>query len=198
MSQPRTLTHDGAGDSEGLTNMVAYLVETYDADPTQVFATGSSSGCMMTNILLATYPDVFAAGSCYSGVAAGCFAGSPGSSPITSNSSCAQGKVQKTGAEWAEQVHEMYPTYNGTYPRMQTWHGTADNIVFYQNLIEQLKQWSTVLGVDWTSNVTDTPQSGYTKMVYGDGTQLVGYSALGVGHTVPVHVNVTLDWFGLL
>jgi len=32
-------------------------------------------------------------------------------------------------------------------------------------------------------------------MVYGDGTQLIGYSAVGVGHTVPVHETVDLAWF---
>ncbi|KAK9414794.1 hypothetical protein SUNI508_10912 [Seiridium unicorne] len=83
-----------------------------------MYATGSSSGCMMTNVLLAVYPDVFAAGSCYSGVAAGCFAGSSGNSPITSNRTCANGNVNKSGAEWAAQVHVMYPSYNGTYPHM--------------------------------------------------------------------------------
>lgn len=42
--------------------------------------------------------------------------------------------------------------------------------------------WSNVLGVAFTQNVTNTPIAGYTKMVYGDGTKLVGYSALDVGY----------------
>ena len=46
-------------------------------------------------------------------------------------------------------------------------------------------------------NNTNTPQSGYTQMVFGDGTQYVGYSAQGVGHTVPVHESAVLDWFGI-
>ncbi|KAI0137110.1 Alpha/Beta hydrolase protein [Xylariales sp. AK1849] len=198
VSSAKSLTHGGGGDSEGLTQMVDYLVKTYNADPTKVYATGSSSGCMMTNVLLATYPDVFAAGSCYSGVAAGCFAGSPGSSPTSSDPACADGKVIKTGDEWAAQVHAMYPTYNGTYPRMQTFHGTADNLVFYANLGEQLKEWSTLLGVSFSRNVTNSPQSEYTKMIYGDGTKLIGYSAVGVGHTVPVHLQLDMEWFGLI
>ncbi len=78
-----TLTHDGGGDSASLVRMVQYVIDRYNADPAKVYVTGASSGCMMTNVLLAAYPDVFAAGSCYSGVAANCLAGSPGSSPIT-------------------------------------------------------------------------------------------------------------------
>jgi acetylxylan esterase len=34
-------------------------------------------------------------------------------------------------------------------------------------------------------------------MVYGDGTQVVGYSAQGVGHTVPIHETMDLAWFGI-
>jgi acetylxylan esterase len=192
-----TLTHGGGGDSNGLVNMVNYVIERYGADPTKVYATGSSSGCMMTNVLLAAYPDVFAAGSCYSGVAANCLAGSPGSSPISADPKCANGQNIKTGDQWAQLVKAMYPGYTGAYPRMQTLHGTADTLVTYPNLGEQLKEWSTLLGVQFSSNVTNTPQSGYTKMVYGDGTKLVGYSAAGVGHTVPVNRDLDMAWFGL-
>ncbi|KAI0007290.1 carbohydrate esterase family 1 protein [Xylariaceae sp. FL0662B] len=192
-----TLTNNGGGDSTGLVNMVKYLITKYNADPTKVYATGSSSGCMMTNVLLAVYPDVFAAGSCYSGVAAGCLAGSPGSSPISADQTCANGQNIHTPEEWAELAKAMYPGFSGSYPRMQTLHGEADNFVHYENLAEQLKEWSALLGVEFTKNVTDTPQSGYTQIVYGDGTKLVGYSARGVGHTVPVHPELDMTWFGL-
>jgi acetylxylan esterase len=69
--------------------------------------------------------------------------------------------------------------------------------VNYPNLAEQLKEWSAMMGVSFTKNVTNTPQSGYTQLVYGDGTKLVAYSASGVGHTVPVHEDVDLKWFGI-
>ncbi|KAI1207721.1 carbohydrate esterase family 1 protein [Annulohypoxylon truncatum] len=197
VASEKTLTNNGGGDSTGLVNMVKYLIEKYNGDPTKVYATGSSSGCMMTNVLLAVYPDVFAAGSCYSGVAAGCLAGSPGSSPQSADPTCASGQNVKTGEQWAEQAKAMYPGFTGSYPRMQTFHGTADHFVDYKNLAEQLKEWSALLGVEFTKNVTNTPQSGYTQMVYGDGTKLVGYSAANVGHTVPVHPQLDVAWFGL-
>ncbi|KAK1725283.1 hypothetical protein CaCOL14_012980 [Colletotrichum acutatum] len=192
-----SLTRDGGGDSTGLANMIRYTIGQYGADPKRVFVTGSSSGCMMTNVLTATYPDLFAATSCYSGVAAGCLAGSPGSSPISADPTCANGLVVKTGEQWAAQVRAMYPGYNGSYPRVQTFHGTADSLVKYPNLAEQLKEWSTIHGVSFAKNNTNTPISGYTQMIYGDGTKLVGYSAQGVGHTVPVQEDQDLKWFGL-
>ncbi|KAF2827954.1 alpha/beta-hydrolase [Ophiobolus disseminans] len=191
------LSRDAGGDNQGLVSMIKYTIQKYSADPTKVFATGSSSGCMMTNVLMATYPDVIAAGSCYSGVAAGCLAGSPGASPGSADPKCANGQNIKTQDQWVAQAKAMYPGYNGTYPRMATWHGTADTLVKIPNLGEQLKEWSGLHGVTFTKNVTNTPQSGYTQMVYGDGTKLVGYSAQGVGHTVPVHEAEDLKWFDL-
>jgi acetylxylan esterase len=194
----QTLTHDGNGDSQVLASMVDYVLSTYGGDPSKVFVTGSSSGCMMTNVMSAVYPELFAAASCYSGVAAGCLAGSPGSSPTTADPACAAGQIQKTGEEWAEQVRAMYPGYEGAYPRFLTWHGEADYFVNYPNLAEQLKEWSALHGVELTSEEQNTPDSGYTKMIYGDGTQLVGISAAGVGHTVPVHPQQDFEWFGLI
>jgi acetylxylan esterase len=44
---------------------------------------------MKTNVIIALYPDLFAAATCYSGVVAGCLAGSPSSSPIFSVPACA-------------------------------------------------------------------------------------------------------------
>ena len=76
-----------------------------------------------------------------------------------------------------------------------SWHGTIDTTLYYPNLGQELLEWSNVLGVSFNYNLTNTPQSEYTEMVYGDGTQLIGYSAVGVGHTVPVHETVDLAWF---
>ena len=193
-----TLTHGGGGDSQGLANIAKYFIEKYNADPDRIFTTGSSSGGMISGTLMATYPDVFKGASIYSGFAAGCIAGSPGSNPSECNPQCLAGKLVHTGKEWADIARAMYPSYNGSYGPMLIWHGTSDFIVAYGNLAEELKQWSTLKDVSFTTNVTNSPSSGYTKMIYGDGTQLMGYSGRGVGHTVPVHPQVDFNFFGLL
>jgi len=78
------------------------------------------------------------------------------------------------------------------------YHGTADFTLAYPNLAEEMKEWSNVLGVSWSQNISNTPIAGYTRMVYGDGTKLVGFSALDVGHSVPVRTEDDLVWFGLM
>ncbi|KAF4633373.1 hypothetical protein G7Y89_g4748 [Cudoniella acicularis] len=187
-----TLTHNAGGDSLGIASMVRYTITTYGADTSKVFMTGTSSGAMMTNVLAGAYPDLFVAGAAFSGVPYGCFAGAS-----AWNSQCAEGELIKTAQAWGDEARTGYPGYAGTRPRLQLWHGTVDTTLYYQNLIEANKQWSNVFGISWTKNNTNTPLSGYTQMIYGDGTQYVAYSAVGVGHTVPVRESDVLNWFGI-
>ncbi|KAF1955496.1 alpha/beta-hydrolase [Byssothecium circinans] len=174
----KSLIRDGGGDSQSIVQMVDYALSKYSADPTRVFVVGTSSGSMMGNVLAAVYPDVFAAASVYSGVAAGCMA-VPDGTPPNPYDPCGLGRLVKTPQQWGDI------------------HGTSDTTVAYQNFIEDLKQWSNVHGVAFAKNTTNTPDPNYTQMTYGDGTKLTGYSARGVGHVVPLHPTQALSFFGL-
>lgn len=48
VSSDATLQHDGGGDSQGISQMVTYTLDTYGGDASRVFVTGTSSGAMMT------------------------------------------------------------------------------------------------------------------------------------------------------
>jgi acetylxylan esterase len=152
---------------------------------------------MMTNVLAATYPEMFAAGIVYSGVAAGCFMSSSGGVDAW-NSSCAQGTSRATAAKWGQVALDMYPGYNGTRPRMQIYHGSADGTLLPPNYNETIKQWCGVFGYNENAPATtqaNTPQSGYTKYTFGD--HLQGIYAQGVGHTVPIRGADDMTFFGL-
>lgn len=187
-----TLTHNAGGDSLGLASAVRYAIANYGVDASKVFVTGTSSGAMMTEVMAGAYPDLFNAGAIFSGEPYGCFAG-----PSAWNSQCSTGQLTKTAQQWGDQVRSGYPGYTGARPRLQNWHGTADTTLAYQSLIEANKEWSNVLGVTFTKNVTNTPLPGYTEMIYGDGTKYVAYSALNVGHTVPEQEGLVLQFFGI-
>lgn len=174
--------------------MVKYTLSKYNGNSNRVFVTGTSSGAMMTNVLLGSYPDVFAAGSAFAGVAFGCFAGN---GYDVWNSNCANGLVIKTGAEWAAIVKAAYPGYNGFRPKMQVFHGTADTTLYPQNLQEEIKEWTAVLGLPSTpiSTTANTPVSGWTKYVYG--SMFEAYSAAGVPHNIPTQEGTVMAWFDL-
>jgi len=117
-----SLTHGGGGDSQTIINMVDYAVKNYGGDATRVYATGSSSGAMMTNVLAGAYPDVIKAGSVYSGVPDGCFfvpSATAGMATPGWNGACSSGTNIKTAQAWGDLVRSYYPSFKGTYPKMQ-------------------------------------------------------------------------------
>ncbi|KAK3335926.1 Alpha/Beta hydrolase protein [Cercophora scortea] len=195
VSSPASLTHNGGGNSNSIANMVTYTLAQYNGDASRVFVTGTSSGAMMTNVLSATYPEMFAAASAYSGVPAGCFY----TGTVNGwNSTCSGGNSIHTQTEWANTALNMYPGYTGARPKMMILHGSADTTLYPQNFNETLKQWSGVFGYTYGSpqqTLAQTPSAAYTKYVYGP--NLVGYYGTGVGHSVPVMGDLDLAWFGI-
>ncbi|KAK3933828.1 Alpha/Beta hydrolase protein [Diplogelasinospora grovesii] len=197
VSSKAALTHNGGGDSNSIANMVTYALQQYKGDASKVFVTGSSSGAMMTNVIAATYPEMFTAGIAYSGTAAGCFYSQSGGADQWNNS-CANGQARGTPQVWAKMVTDMYPGYNGSRPKMQIYHGSSDTTLAPANYNETIKQWCGVFGYDYTkpdSTKANSPQSGYTTYSWGD--HLVGIYAQGVGHTVPIRGSDDMKFFGL-
>ena len=184
VSTPQGLTRNGGGDSQGLISMVTYVEQHNNGNPKRVYVTGISSGAMMTNVMLAEYPDVFKAGSAFMGVPYHCFATTDES---MWNSACANGQISMTPQQWGDLVRAAFPGYHSPRPRMQIWHGTDDTILHYPNFGEEIKQWTNVHRVSQTPSFTDSPQSGWTRTRYG-GTgvdaPVEGISISGVGHVL--------------
>ncbi|WP_281894020.1 extracellular catalytic domain type 1 short-chain-length polyhydroxyalkanoate depolymerase [Phytohabitans aurantiacus] len=197
VSSASALRRGGGSDPVGLMSMVTYVQQRYNADPARIYATGTSSGAMMTNVMLGVYPDVFKAGASFAGVPFACFATTNGSEW---NSECANGTIIRTPQAWGDLVRNAYPGYTGARPRMQIWHGTNDEILRYPNFGEQVKQWTNVHGLSQTPSFTDTPQSGYTRTRYGGtGGQapVEAISMQGVSHNLPVDAAQVIRFFGL-
>jgi acetylxylan esterase len=185
------LARNGGSDNTGLISMINYVEQHNNGDSSNVYVTGASSGAMMTNVMLAEYPDVFKAGSAFMGVPYHCFATGAASatSGSTWNSSCANGQISMTAQQWGDLVrNDADPGYSGPRPRMQLWHGTADGTLNYNNFGQEILQWTNVLGVSQTPSSTDTPVSGWTRTRYGGtGTEspVEGVSIAGAGHVLP-------------
>lgn len=187
-----SLTHNGGGDAIAMASVAKYGISTWGVDPARVFATGTSSGAMMTQVLMGSYPDVFAGGAAFAGVPFGCFAG-----PGMWNSQCSQGQLTKTAQQWGDQVRNAYPGYTGKRPKLQIWHGTNDETLNYNNHREAIKQWTNVFGYSETPQqvVQNFPVSGWTKSVYGPNFEAI--SAQGVPHNIPIKETEVIKFFGL-
>lgn len=144
--------------------------------------------------MAAVYPDMFAAASEFSGEPAGCFY----TGTVRGwNGDCAGGKVHKTAAEWAAQVHKMYPSYTGKYPKMQVFHGDVDTTLNIASYNESIKEWSGIHG--YSGNPTQTINNyapKLTKYIYGPNLQ--GIWGHGIGHVVPTNETEALKWFGIM
>src|SRR3984885_13004284 len=187
VSSSQALTRNGGSDPVGLMSMITYTEQHYGGNPNQVYVTGASSGAMMTNVMLADYPDVFKAGVAFMGVPYHCFY----TGTVDGwNSACADGQVSMTGQAWGNLVRNTAdPGYSGARPRMEVWHGTADTTLNYKNFGQEILQWTNVLGVSSTPTTTSTPQSGWTETTYGgSGTMppVEGISVAGAGHVLPI------------
>jgi poly(hydroxyalkanoate) depolymerase family esterase len=195
VSSPQALRHDGGSDPVGIVSMVRYVLQRHNGDANRVYATGMSSGAMMTNVLLGAYPDVFKAGAAFAGVPFGCFATTDGSGW---NSTCAQGNLIKTPQQWGDLVRAAYPGYTGPRPKMQLWHGTADDTLRYPNFAEEIKQWTNVAGISQTPTTTDSPQASWTRTRYG-AAQVEAISIQGGPHNIMANgmAQHVMDFFGL-
>jgi len=194
------LTHGGGGDASGIISMVDYVVHNKNGDASRVFVAGHSSGGMMTNVLVGSYPDVFQAGAAFAGVPFACFA--QGSVSMGWNAACANGNVTMTGMQWGALVRAAYPGFSGDRPRMQLWHGTTDATVNFHNFGEEIKEWTDVLGVSDkpTTTENDAVRATWVRTRYVDSCGVVRVEAIqetGQPHNLVVDMANAVHFFGL-
>jgi acetylxylan esterase len=186
VSSNQALTRNGGSDPVGIMSMITYTEQHYGGNPNQVYVTGASSGAMMTDVMLADYPDVFKAGAAFMGVPYHCFY----TGTVDGwNSACAQGQVSMTAQQWGDLVRNTAdPGYSGPRPRVQLWHGTADTTLNYNNFGQEILQWTNVLGVSSSPSATLTPQSNWTETLYGSTSSpsVEAFSIAGAGHVLPI------------
>jgi poly(hydroxyalkanoate) depolymerase family esterase len=190
----------GGSDPVSIVSMITYAERQYGGDANRVYATGSSSGGMMTNEMLALYPDVFKAGAAFMGVPFNCFANAADYPPGSSR--CTGGSMDRTPQQWGDAVRQAYPGYTGPRPRVQLWHGTSDTLVPYSLLQEEIEQWTNVFGLSQTPTSADSPQSGWNRRRYADSSgtvQVEAYSIQGAGHSLPATgmAAYAISFFGL-
>jgi feruloyl esterase len=174
-------TTRGRGEAESIHQAIGHLVAQHGLDARRVFVTGLSAGGAMASVMLATYPEVFAAGA----IIAGLPYGSAGSMPEAFEA-MATGRP-RPAAEWAGLVRAA-SAQAGPWPRVAVWQGEADPTVRPANATEIVKQWTALHGLeDIAATVEAMP--GHTQHRWHDaaGVPLVEHHAIaGMAHGVPI------------
>jgi poly(hydroxyalkanoate) depolymerase family esterase len=127
----------GEGEAHSIVQMVEQMVRDHDIDRKRIFVTGLSAGGAMTLAMLASYPDVFAAGAVIAGLPYG---------GATNVKPALRGMFQappKSSRELGDLVREASPD-RIVWPKLSVWHGSADRTVKPSNAGEIIKQWLDV------------------------------------------------------
>ncbi|MFJ3941663.1 alpha/beta hydrolase family esterase [Streptomyces parvus] len=178
-------TRRGQGEAASIRQMVAHAATAYGVDTGRVQVTGLSAGGAMTSVMLAAYPDVFAAGAVVAGIPYGC------GTDVVSAFGCMSPGVDRTPAAWAQAVRDAHPGFAGPWPRVAIWHGDNDATVAPRNADELRDQWTAVHGLGQTPDRTSTIGPNSTRRseylaADGGATAVEVNRVPGIGHGTPV------------
>ncbi len=169
----------GQGEAASIASMVDYAVTTYGSDAARAFVSGLSGGGAMTAVMLAAYPDKFAAGSIDAGIPYGC------ATSVAQAYTCMSPGVDKTPAAWGDLARSAYAGYSGPRPRVAIWQGQSDTTVAPVNGVELRDQFTDVLGVSQAPTSSGSLAAGTTWEEYGAAAVRL-YRIAGMGHGTPV------------
>ncbi len=171
----------GHGEVASIHAMVAATVASLRTDPARVFVTGLSAGGGMTAALLATYPDVFAAGAIVAGLPYG----------AAHSAQEAFGAMyqapSRPAADRGAAVRAASPAPQRK-PVVSIWHGDADTTVVPANAVELAKQWCDVHGLGERDAVADTLDGARHRRWRDAGgvTRVELFQVPGLAHGTPV------------
>ena len=174
------ITRD-SGEALSIKQMVDRTKVDLLSNPARTFVTGLSSGGVMTSVMLAVYPEVFAGGAVMAGIPFRC------ATTVSAAFGCMSPGADRTPRAWGDLVRSA-TTYVGIRPTVQIWHGTSDSTVRPRNMTELVDQWTNVAGADQTADFQETV-AGFPHSVYRDalGRNAVElYSLTGMNHGTPV------------
>jgi poly(hydroxyalkanoate) depolymerase family esterase len=174
-------TARGRGEAASIANMVEAIQARHALDPARTFVTGLSAGGAMTMVMLAAYPELFAAGAPIAGVAFGC------ADSVSDAFQCMAGRGSSDAAGLAKSVRRA-SRHAGPWPRLQVWQGSADTTVVPGNADSIARQWAALHGLPAEPDSFDEV-AGFPRRAWLDphGEPVLEHlSITGMAHGVPL------------
>jgi poly(hydroxyalkanoate) depolymerase family esterase len=174
-------TRRGHGEACSIRQMTARMVADHKIDKHRIFVTGLSAGGAMTSVMLATYPDVFAAGAIIAGLPYG----------IAANVREALSGMLRSPARSSQELGTLVRNaskHRSPWPKVSVWHGSADRTVNSANANEIVKQWLDVHKLP-SGPMSEGVVDGYPHQVWwnADGETVVeSYTITDMAHGTPL------------
>jgi poly(hydroxyalkanoate) depolymerase family esterase len=174
-------TQRGMGEAASIRSMIDAMARAHEIDPDRIFVTGLSAGGAMASVMLATYPELFAAGAILAGVAYGC------ADNVGEAFECMGGRSRTDIGALAASVRRA-SGHKGPWPRVQVWQGSADHTVVPSNAEAIVLQWAALHGLADTPDRIDRAEGHPRRAWTGkDGGPLIEhYVIAGMAHGVPL------------
>ncbi|MFH0302286.1 PHB depolymerase family esterase [Bradyrhizobium sp. 31Argb] len=187
---PQDITR-GKGEAASIRQMIARMVIDHKLDPRRIYITGLSAGGAMTSVMLAIYPDVFAAGAIVAGLPFG----------IATNLREALNGMMQASSRTANELGDLVRgawKHDGPWPKVSVWHGSADRTVNPGNADAIVRQWLDVHGLP-EAPMAATMVDGYPREVWWDSngeTVVESYTITGMAHGTPLGIAANDERYG--
>ena len=174
-------TRRGEGETLSIMQMIKHMVREHDIDVSRVFISGLSAGGAMTLVMLATYPEVFAAGAIIAGLPYG---------GAVNTQEALRGMFQappRSSGDLGNLVREASPNTT-VWPKLSVWHGSADRTVKPSNAGEIIKQWLDIHGLP-IAPMSEQIVDGHPRQVWwnAEGSTVVeSYTITDMAHGTPL------------
>jgi poly(hydroxyalkanoate) depolymerase family esterase len=171
----------GFGEACSIREMITRTVSDHKIDNRRIFATGLSAGGAMTSIMLASYPEVFAAGAIIAGMPYG----------VATNAREALHGMFSSLARSAGELGDFVRNaseHRGPWPRVSVWHGSLDRAINPANADEIVKQWLDVHQLP-LAPMSEGTVDGYPHQIWwnADGETVVeSYTITNMAHGTPL------------
>jgi poly(hydroxyalkanoate) depolymerase family esterase len=181
-----------SGEACSIREMIAHVVATHGVDARRIFITGLSAGGGMTSVMLATYPEVFAAGAVIAGLPYG----------VASNLRQALDGMFHSPERPARELGGLVrkaSKHRGPWPKMSVWHGSADRTVNPGNANEIVKQWLDLHDLPLVP-MSETNVDGYPRQAWWNAageTIVESYAITDMAHGTPLGIADNDQRYGL-
>jgi poly(hydroxyalkanoate) depolymerase family esterase len=171
----------GHGEACSIRQMIGRMVSEHRVDKHRIFITGLSAGGAMTSVMLATYPEIFAAGAIIAGLPYG----------VATNVREALNGMMQSPARPPSELGDFVRNaskHHGPWPKVSVWHGSADRTVNPANADEIVKQWLDVHRLP-AAPMSEGTVDGYPRQIWwnADGeTVLESYTITDMAHGTPI------------